>query len=394
MQPLRFYKYSLNGNTFVFVDETQGPQLSENQKSEFAYRAANSYFGIGADNLILLQPSTQSILDKINSIRNYWGCPPKAGEADFIFRMFEPDGTEAFSCGNGLTCIANHLHRHYSLDRARIMTQVPLEIPQVLTVGADTANHMNWTNLGQARRVPGFMVQTPTEPINGKPLERIEKLKVSFSEVHPEHPTRTPPLDLNGYLVFTGEPHLVFLADGNFPDPHIAAALFASGNGKKTGEASADLRRGSYNSWLVHYIGTYINRTYKQFFPCGINVNFMHVTEMGDAIEYRCFERGIYHETLACGTGAVAVSAVIRHLGLYPGDTYTLHPHRCRWYKPDAEFIVRHTENGWYLYGRPDLLYKGDFPWQPEQLGTNQMERTLMPPGQPHTSQRVAAHEH
>ena len=363
MKSVRFRKYSLNGNTFVFVDETDSQALTEAEKSQFAYRATNSYFGIGADNLIILQPCSPKVLAEINTARRYWLQPPIAAGADFIFRMFEPDGTEAFSCGNGLTCMADHLKLHHQLDHSRIMTQVPLETPQVLTVGFDTDNRMNWANLGQIRSVPSFMVQTPTEPVDDGPLQRIRGLKICFREVHPDHPSQAPPLNLSGYLLFTGEPHLVLLASDAFSDPRIAEALFAAHNGRNADKARAEMRRGSYNSWLVHYIGTYLNRSCERLFPCGINVNFLNVIDASDAIEYRCFERGIYHETLACGTGAVAASAVARHLGLGRGDTFRIHPHRCRWYNPDAEFFVRYTENGWYLYGRPDLLYEGTFPF-------------------------------
>lgn len=365
MKSIRFRKYSLNGNTFVFIDETAGRDLNEDELSRFAFQATNSYFGIGADNLIILQACTAEVLAAVNEARGYWEAPPAAGTADFIFRMFEPDGTEAYSCGNGLTCIADHLHLQLGLQRSRIMTQVPLETPQVLTVGWDAASGMNWANLGAVRTVPPFMVHAPTEAVGRGDLARIRNLKVCFSDTHPEHPTQAAPLDITGYLVFTGEPHLVLLTQDGFPDRRIAAALFAEHNGRSPGEAL----RGSYNSWLVHYIGTYLNRTLASLFPCGINVNFVRLVEPRGTIEYRCFERGIDHETLACGTGAVAASAVVRELGLADGDDFHIHPHRCRWYHPRAAFIVRRRAGDWHLYGRPDLLYEGTFPFGRADIG-------------------------
>ncbi|RLE53511.1 MAG: hypothetical protein DRJ30_06780 [Candidatus Methanomethylicota archaeon] len=49
-------------------------------------------------------------------------------------------------------------------------------------------------------------------------------------------------------------------------------------------------------------------------FPFGINVNLVEV--LGEeSIRVRTFERGVWDETLACGTGSVASVAVAKILG-------------------------------------------------------------------------------
>ena len=55
MQSVPFSKMSVNGNNFVILDETQQPVLSERQKSEFAYFATDTNFGVGCDNLLVVQ---------------------------------------------------------------------------------------------------------------------------------------------------------------------------------------------------------------------------------------------------------------------------------------------------------------------------------------------------
>jgi len=80
-----------------------------------------------------------------------------------------------------------------------------------------------------------------------------------------------------------------------------------------------------------------------------------------NALEYRCFERGIYRETLACGTGALAVARVAESLGLVDDACIPVWPHRCRWHDRTAEIQVRKTCNGWVLHWRPSMLCEGTF---------------------------------
>jgi diaminopimelate epimerase len=51
------------------------------------------------------------------------------------------------------------------------------------------------------------------------------------------------------------------------------------------------------------------------FQPAGTNVNLVTV-ESPRRLRYRTYERGVEAETLACGTGALAVSVIAAHVGL------------------------------------------------------------------------------
>lgn len=76
---LYFGKYQGAGNDFILIDD-RAPFFNPHLVTQLCHRK----FGIGADGVILLQ-TDQS--------------------ADFRMRIFNSDGSEAGSCGNGLRCL-------------------------------------------------------------------------------------------------------------------------------------------------------------------------------------------------------------------------------------------------------------------------------------------------
>jgi diaminopimelate epimerase len=80
---LPFVKMSGTGNDFVMIDN-MGLGL-KTDLSKLASRLCHRQFGIGADGIILLEPSDR---------------------ADFTMRIFNADGSEAEMCGNGSRCAA------------------------------------------------------------------------------------------------------------------------------------------------------------------------------------------------------------------------------------------------------------------------------------------------
>ncbi len=82
--PLKFTKMHGLGNDFVVIDAIHQPvQLSEPQIQQMADR----HFGIGFDQLLLVEP-------------------PVREHADFKYRIFNADGSEVAQCGNGARCFA------------------------------------------------------------------------------------------------------------------------------------------------------------------------------------------------------------------------------------------------------------------------------------------------
>ena len=65
-----------------------------------------------------------------------------------------------------------------------------------------------------------------------------------------------------------------------------------------------------------------ILRYHKEFSPHGTNVDFVTVVDRQN-VRLRTYERGVEGETLACGTGAVAASVILKHKGL-TGDRVNL----------------------------------------------------------------------
>lgn len=80
---IKFTKAIATGNDFIIVDN-RGLVLKKNI-DQLAKRLCDRIYGIGADGLLLVEKSKQ---------------------ADFKMRIFNPDGSEAEMCGNGLRCIA------------------------------------------------------------------------------------------------------------------------------------------------------------------------------------------------------------------------------------------------------------------------------------------------
>ena len=77
------------GNDYVYVDCFAQPSPAD--PVQLAIDISHRRFGVGADGLILIEPS------KV---------------ADARMRMFNADGSESEMCGNGVRCVAKFVHDH------------------------------------------------------------------------------------------------------------------------------------------------------------------------------------------------------------------------------------------------------------------------------------------
>jgi diaminopimelate epimerase len=364
MKQVPFIKYTSYGNNFVILDETRESVLSETEKSKFAYQATNINFGVGSDNFLIVQPCTPQILSDINSTRSYWKDLPDSINADYIFRMFEPDGIEAFSCGNGLMSVADYLFRQYGDQHVKMLTEIPTGRPKVVSIGTDPEKETNWANMVRPRRIPDKMVDLSIRKSIDDNFDIIQDIPIKMLRRSDQIRFHSDDslLTISGYLVFSGEPHLVLFVDSGFSNAELGNRVFLSRPNCNSSLNHGEKRAGT-SSDLVDFIGNYFVREYSDLFPVGININFVRRIKNSEILEYRCFERGVNHETLACGTGALAVAFVARELGVVHDNKVIIWPHRCRWDDPTAEILVEENKSGWLLNGNPCMLLKGTFMW-------------------------------
>jgi len=83
-----FTKMSGSGNDFILIDHRE-PILKEDRVKEFVQKVCRRRVSVGADGLILIEGSKK---------------------ADFKWRFYNADGSEAEMCGNGGRCAARFAH--------------------------------------------------------------------------------------------------------------------------------------------------------------------------------------------------------------------------------------------------------------------------------------------
>src|ERR671925_1764841 len=96
---MKFTKMHGIGNDYIYVN---GFEEHIDNPAEMARAVSDRHFGIGADGLILILPSTR---------------------ADFRMRMFNADGSEAQMCGNGIRCLAKYVYDHGMTQKTTIQIE-------------------------------------------------------------------------------------------------------------------------------------------------------------------------------------------------------------------------------------------------------------------------------
>ena len=226
------------GNDYVVVDGFR-EKLDEQALPGIARRLCDRHFGIGSDGLILVLPS------RVANVR---------------MRMFNPDGSEAEMCGNGIRCFGKFVH-----DR-EISRENPLSVETLAGVktlklsiegGLVVSSRVD---MGQPRLRRGEI------PMSDPPRGTAGRTEQVIGE-----PIKVGAKRFEATCVSMGNPHCVIFVDDvdHFP---------------------------------VESIGPIIE--HHRLFPQRTNVEFVQVLNAKE-IRVRVWERGA-GITPACGTGACA----------------------------------------------------------------------------------------
>ena len=285
---MNFTKLQGAGNDFILVEADKKPL----NWPKLAIAMCHRHFGIGADGLLLLS------LDK----------------TDLRMRMFNPDGSEAEACGNGLRCLVK-----YALNKGIIDSQAP-EASVVTKSGVRKARlHIKGnttfiqTGMGEpkfgAKDIPVTLEDKPAEPILDYSLT-IEDRKLALS------------------FVSMGNPHAVYFEK----------------------EPIAD--------FPLLQLGPKVEN--HPMFPNRTNFEIARVLNRNQ-IEARVWERGV-GETLACGSGACAI-AIIAKLHGYTDNKVDIR-------LPGGTLGVEWNGAGEiFLSGPAEIVFSGE--WPDENIATD-----------------------
>lgn len=277
---INFTKMHGTGNDYLYVDCTKN-RLSKPDR--LAVKMCNRHYGVGSDGLILILES------------------PKG---DFKMRMFNPDGSEAEMCGNGIRCFGKYVYEHGLTDKKKL---------QIETLGGII--HLDLVIKND--KVSSAVVDM------GQPIllrERIPMLGEMGMVINEQ-------LKLDDGTKFD----ITSLSMGN---PHVV--IFVE-----------DLEK-----FPVEKYGPIIEN--HALFPHRTNVEFVQVLNSQEVVQ-RTWERGT-GETLSCGTGASAVT-VASALTEKTSRKLLIHVRG-----GDLSVDWKESDNHVYLTGPAVEIFQGQWP--------------------------------
>lgn len=251
------------GNDYIVIDNREG-KLGEGELSGFAKRVCKRRFSVGADGLLLV-------------------CNSDIGDVKMRkMRIFNPDGTEAEMCGNGIRCFVKFCYEKGVARKDKLEVETLSGIKRT------------WLQISR---------------------DKVESVKVDMGKPCFDRisiPMLGEELCMNESLEVDGKNRVVTcLSVGN---PHCV--LFVN----------------NVEVFPVREVGPKIES--HEAFPNRTNVEFVQILNRKE-IKVRVWERGV-GETLACGTGACASVAACYVLGktdrevtvhLSEGDLEILYDH-------------------------------------------------------------------
>lgn len=241
---LKVTKMHALGNNYIYISEFE-EDLREAELPDLARALSDVRKGIGSDGMILIGPSQS---------------------AQVRMRIFNADGSEAETCGNGLRCVAKYAFEHGYVEAAEFAIETKAGVVRALVhVHADQVDKDRADNLeGAVQRVTIDM---------GKP--QFGAVAVNYGGPHAlDEDVATIQIGEDAYtgtLVSMGNPHFVSFVE-------------------------------DVTEVAVDTIGPQLEQ--HMYFPHRINVEFVAAVNRHE-LDFRVWERGS-GITYACGTGACA----------------------------------------------------------------------------------------
>ena len=243
---MQFVKMHGAGNDFVVIDARE----TKRDWPDLAVAMCDRHFGVGGDGLLLIEESDQ---------------------APFRMRMFNPDGSEAEMCGNGIRCFAK-----YVVDNGIWKGEDEFAIETLAGVKGIQVVRNEDGSVGKVRvsmGAPEFrpeLIPVKVGPDGWSGGDRVVDWPV---------PVDGRTIRVNG--VSMGNPHAVAFVE----EP--------------------------VDQFPLQTLGPLVE--HHPYFPRRVNFEIVNILGR-DRLKMRVWERGA-GETLACGSGASAVAAVARSLG-------------------------------------------------------------------------------
>jgi len=255
---MNFIKLQATGNDFILIDARR---MKKHDWSALAKTMCHRHFGIGADGLLLILPSKK---------------------ADFFMRMFNPDGSEAEACGNGLRCAARYAIEKGLTSNAEIKIETPAGMKMALAKGRKDFQ----ISMGKPILAPSAI------PV------RVDRKGASKTTPKIDYPLTIGKMKMKITCVSMGNPHAVCFLDQPVDD------------------------------FPLTEIGPKVE--HHPLFPNRVNFEIVNVINR-NKLRARVWERG-GGETLSCGTGACAIAVAARLKKLIdnpvdiilPGGTLTI----------------------------------------------------------------------
>jgi diaminopimelate epimerase len=259
---LQFAKYQGAGNDFLVIDGRL-PDLARVNWPALARAICDRHFGAGADGLLI-------------------AAPPQTAASGHRMRMYNPDGSEAEMCGNGLRCFVRWLRDRGETSGAalRIDTGAGTLLARLHEDGQVSAG------MGAPRLAP-HQIPLSAEAAAGQPLGGpVLRLMVDVARDIPLPASPGfPPAGQN-----ERKAQRVALTCVSMGNPH--AVLFVQ---------DVDVVR-------LDALGPYLEA--HPYFPARTNVELCQIVSPR-RLRVRVWERGA-GLTLACGTGACAAAVAAR----------------------------------------------------------------------------------